>query len=287
MSDWSEAEVNADMNNAVRNSEFEIWSEAVGGPDVEEVEGNRSLMDQNELIEGADGEPMTNYAAMNGEILGGYGGTSGDAAELAAALSQERAQRVAAEQQRDSLITAPLMAQEREAQRERERDYMFKEYGYVPTDDAQHDKFMRDVRGLLQENQARRNYHRDSSIRNARQKYGEDFDRAFDSVYHMDPRNPVAKALAAQIDGAENPGEAIMQLGTHSEITGALRQQGAPPFMPETYRRAFGPARPQVNYSALSRGHGSGGWGEEPDYQPRSEVAREEEHVFNAIWDNY
>jgi hypothetical protein len=117
-----------------------------------------------------------------------------------------------------------------------------------------------------------------ASLANAHALHGEDFERAFQDISSMDPRDPRAREAVQSIMRAPDPGTAMLQV--HAMLRGAdeaATRFGGPPFAPMLARRGA----PGAGRAMQARGFDRQ---TEPVY--RTAEHAEEDDVFNAAWDN-
>jgi hypothetical protein len=107
-----------------------------------------------------------------------------------------------------------------------------------------------------------------SSMRNAHENYGSDFEEAFSAITSLDRRNPNHQAIVSGIWGSPDPGQELIR--TYAAILArdqTDRRMGGQGFLP----------RRTPNYA--ERAHGL-------NYEPpTTDEGRIEEQIFNSAWD--
>jgi hypothetical protein len=265
----------ADIANAVRESEQEIFHEAVDGQEPD-VAGDRQIVAEGSAVEGWDGRALSQeeLAAVN---LYGHPENGQDrpveeseAAALRDQVTHLQQQNAALEQWRQNWIDEPVLEQNRQQIRETARNNMFERYGIFDDGSDKFDRFINDVTAAQQQTQALQDHRVNSSMQEARERYGADFDRTFESIASMRADNPMAQQIARSIVDAPDPGEAVMQWHD-SQVVAGLNGGRSVPFLSQ-HAAPRGAARGRVKADDELSGSGFG----------QRDV---EEDVFRSVWD--
>ena len=88
-----------------------------------------------------------------------------------------------------------------------------------------------------------------ASMRSAHERYGSDFETAYKQLTAMDPRNPLARELVAQVVRSDDPGEALMGIGHSDVVRGLSTGSGTPP--PVMPRNAGYRGRGPISYDDI------------------------------------
>jgi hypothetical protein len=229
-----------DLRAAIADTEFEIWSDAIGD-DAYANEHANQMLDDLSRPEGWDGGDLGIEEVAHRNLFGDTQ-TNFDrpiAAQNEADLQAEndalRAQ--VAEQQTfisDTLLE-PTSKQAQEAGREAVRKRLQDDYGLydleMPSNPEKLDRFINEVTQLTQYTQALENARGEASMVHAHKKYGRDFEDAYNDLQQMDTNNPLSHSIMQAIKTAADPGEKLMEFHNNPIVQG-LGPSNRPPFMP-------------------------------------------------------
>jgi hypothetical protein len=257
----------------IASTEREIFWEGVNGdePDNE----NDALIAENSAVEGWNGEALSDIEQVAANVYG-HDERGNDrpvemseAAELRDQVAHLQRENSELQQVTERWVNEPVLEQRRQALRDQVRENVYAQYGLIDDGSGKLDRFIGDVTGAMQQTQALADHRVNSSMQQARDQYGEDFDQSFGAIASMDPNNPHARLIAQSIVGAADPGRAVMEL--HDNAMVRALGTGHAPFLPSRGAAPRGHARPRSGGDALE----NAGWGD----------ADVEADIMSSIWD--
>jgi hypothetical protein len=268
MQTWTDRDItDADITQAVRDTEAEIWAEALGQEEPDD-QSDQFIEDMSQA-EGWDGNdlPIEEIANRNlhGDTQTGYDRPLElqDSLDLQRENDALRARDAEREAEWQQYIMQPEVERQRAEQREQVRQHLMEKYGMIDSfDDAKTDQFIADMNAPAQAARMLNDQRVEASMTHWHNTHGRDFEAAYDELTSRDPNDPYARQDVQRIVSSPDPGQALMMW--HSAIQGA-QQWAPPPFMPQSRRAA--PRR--SGYSEM------GGWGD-------GDV---ESEVFHSVWD--
>jgi hypothetical protein len=210
------------VREAIRQTEQEIVDDAFNAI-PEEGDGDTSL----EEIEGWNGLSLSDEEIAHRNIYGDddvyfdrpIEGRERD--ELAAENEQLRAAYSDLQGRVDQVINGP---ERQEAMRAQARVFLEERYGILGTDERI-DQLVNDIVAQETRTQGLHEERVNRSMSDAHAQYGSEFEEAFRSITSMDKSNPTARALAADVFNAPDPGERLMALHRNG-INGGLSRDG-------------------------------------------------------------
>jgi hypothetical protein len=258
----------------VRDTDREIMAEALG--DVEQSGYENQMVDDLSQAEGWDGEDLPIEEVAHRNIYGDTGTNFDRPIEmdtevtLANKLQQAERERDAYAAAWNQAVAQPQIEAAHAQHREEVRKNLYDQYGIVDSyDDAKLDRFINDYGASVRHAQALQENRMEASLQHAAQKYGQDFQDAYNDVTSMNPNSPLARDIIQTAMATSDPGEAIMELH-NNQLVRALGRTPSPPFMPQGYGppHASRPVRPSDRME--------GGWGD-------ADVERD---VFDSAFDD-
>jgi hypothetical protein len=266
-----------DINLAVRDTEREIFDEAVGN--IEADGDENQLVDELSQSEGWDGGDLPIEEVAHRNMYGDTVGTNYDRpialqneVTLAAENDALRNQLALTTGYIDQHIAQPAQELVQEGRREQFRQHMENHGFFGGVENEKIDALIAASDRANQHAGALEGERINASMSAAHRRYGQDFADAYDDITHMDANSPLAREIVRNICTSADPGEKLMQYhggsGGNSLIQ-ALGPSTTPPFLPPSYgpRHASRPPRPSDMME--------GGWGD-------ADVERE---VFDSAWD--
>jgi hypothetical protein len=263
MRQWLSAhEFDRDIRNAVADTEDEIFRESVGA-DERDYDAQGFLDEQSEA-EGWDGDALgieeVAHRNLHGDTSTNYDRPIEMQDQLTMAAEVEQLRRELAEEKKlvDDFVREPLVMQQREQVRENMRRHFENRYGLMDfgTDNSKLDLLITDLAAAAQQTEQLRNSRVNASLEYAAQKYGRDFDDAYNDLTATDPQNPLARQIVQHVYESADPGETLMQLHGNSLVRSLGMRN--PPFFSQSHPRV-------VERAPQGRGSSGGfdsGWGD-------------------------
>jgi hypothetical protein len=282
-----------DLANAIADTESEVFWEGVNGGG-DDRDAHNDIVERGSRMhswEGEDADDSELFREALGEIPQGMAGTAPTIGEEA--LSRENAElreQLAALQaqqpqpERPELFSDPEKWEQNVIDQHRGAGLPI-DYGReLPgkpdkfADPEGYERWMlgeMDRRSGVADHESQRF---ESSMANAHARHGDTFQRAYEDIMSMDPRDPQARQAVQAIFRAPDPGAALLQ--THAALRGAnqaARDYGGPPFAPMLSQRRG----PGAGRSMQGRGYAR-----DTEAIYRSAAHAEEDDVFDSVWDN-
>jgi hypothetical protein len=231
----SETQFDRDVKSAVAATEREIFYEAAAGEEPDE--GMKEFVDEMSQSEGWDGDPLPieeiAHRALNGDDENNFDRPMllEDEHELAQENAQLRQQLAQREQEYELMLGQPMAEAQRAQMRENARTQLENAYGLVSLNDEQLDRFLGDMYTAKAHGENLEAARFNASMAYAHNQHGQDFERAYDSLTSMNPRNPLARQIVEHVRNSADPGAALMGLADNSLVT-ALGSGRTAPFLP-------------------------------------------------------
>jgi hypothetical protein len=145
----------------------------------------------------------------------------------------------------------------------------------VSLNDQQLDRFLNDVWTAKQHSETLESGRVNASMAHAHRTYGEDFERAYDSLTSMDPRNPLSQQIVQHVMNSADPGAALMGLADNSLVSGLGAGRTAPflprPSTPRPHPRS---RREEPSYERLAEANDTMSWSRDM-----------ERDIMASVWD--
>jgi hypothetical protein len=241
------------ITDMVRSTEREIFSSATTGDD--DYDQNNQMVDENSQLESWDGSDLPIEEVAHRNLFGDTSTGHDKPMEMQDQLSLQaendalRQQNAAITAAYNEHVAAPTRALQEQAELEQFRNAMYNNFGAVLSYDDQKDgALLAGMRTASQHAGALQANRINASMAHAHEKYGQDFEDAYNDVVSMNTNSPLARNIVQTMCATSDPGEALMELHNNGLVR-ALGPSRAPPFMPQGYNppHAFRPSQ-SVDY---------------------------------------